>query len=298
MEIDRSYEYLQNINMDMVKRMLPERDESGHKGTFGTLLNISGSRGMHGAAVMSTMSAVRSGVGLVKTVVPEGIYDIVGKQVIESVFVVTKGNELGTISSDSISDILANLQNSTACIVGCGLGWNSDVKKVVYELIRSCEVPLLIDADGINVLSENIDILKEKKSEIVITPHIKEMSRLLDVGTEEVVRNKIKYAKQVAQKYKITVVLKDHNTIISDKDGNIFMNRTGNSGMAKGGSGDVLSGMVGALLAQRIDVLDATICGVYLHGTVGDRCAEKFSKRSMLTTDMINEIPNLFLEIE
>lgn len=298
MEIIRNYEYIQNIDMNMVKEKLPKRDPSGHKGSFGTLLTICGSNGMAGAVTMCIMSAIRCGVGLVRGVIPKGIYDIVGRQVVEAVFVLSDENQQGTITIKSMDRIIHELNNVTACVVGCGLGWNNDIKDVVYNVIRNCNIPLLIDADGINVISENIDILKEKKSEIIVTPHIGEMARLMKVSVEDISKNKSCYARQLAEKYEITVVLKDHHTIISDKEGNVFMNRTGNCGMAKGGSGDVLSGMIGSFLAQGINSLDAAVCGVYLHGLSGDRCAQKLSKTFMLPTDIINELSDLFLEIE
>ena len=298
MEIIRNYEYIQSINMDMVRKKLPFRSAFAHKGTFGTLVAVCGSVGMAGAATMCISSAVRCGVGLVRAVVPKGIYDIVAKQVVEAVYVLADENSDGTIGLSEVDKILNCLKKSTACVVGCGLGWNKDIKEILENIIKNCKIPLLIDADGINVLSENIDVLKEKQSEIVITPHVGEMARLMGVSTDEINRNRLSYAKQLAQKYEITVVLKGHNTIISDKEGNLFMNNTGNCGMAKGGSGDVLSGMIGAFLAQGLSGIDAAVCGVHLHGVAGDKCSEKLSKTAMLPTDMINELPNLFLEIE
>ena len=296
--VAREYDYVRTIDLHMVKEKLPDRPSSAYKGTFGTLLCVCGSKGMSGAAVMSLASAIRCGVGMVRCVLPICIYDIVAKQISEAVFVPVDGTSDGTLSENNTDIILSNTEKSTAILIGCGIGWNKNTKEIVYKIISNCNIPIIIDADGINSISENIDILSHAKAEVILTPHMGEMSRLTGKSVDEIKLNRVGCAKEFAKKHNVTVVLKGENTIIADKNGETYMNRNGNSGMAKGGSGDVLSGMIGSFLAQGLNSLDASICGVYLHGAAGDICARKFSKTSMLPTDIINELPGLFLEIE
>ncbi len=292
------YEYLRNITFDIVKKKLPERYPEANKGTFGKLLCVCGSKNMPGAAFFAIASAVKCGVGLVEAVVPESIYEATSKKISEVTFHVVPEDEDGFILAGSVESILKESEKCSAVLVGCGMGWNQSTGSITYELIRNLNVPVIIDADGINVISENIDILKEAKSKIVLTPHLKEMSRLILRDIETIAANKAKYAKEFSLKYGVTTVLKGNKTAISDREGNVFINTTGNEGMAKGGSGDVLSGMIGSFLAQRLSPIDAAVCAVFIHGMSGDECKNKFSSVSMTPTDLINELPNIFLQFE
>ncbi len=292
--MDDKYQYMSVITQDMAKYKLPKRLEDFHKGNFGKLFCICGSREMPGSAWFVVSSAIKCGVGGVKSCVVPSIYEIISQKVPETTFCLSKEDDAGFMTEDSIEMILNEMKKCSAAVIGCGLGWRKSIKSLVYEIIRNTSIPLVIDADGINVISENIDILKEARCEIILTPHPKEMARLVNVGLESV--DKIKHAQRIASKYKITVLLKGHRTVILDKEGNIFLNTTGNVGMAKGGSGDVLSGMIGSFLAQGISPIDATICGAFIHGFAGDRCREKLSSVSMIPSDIVNELSNLFLE--
>ncbi len=292
------YEYLRTITFDMVKSKLPERLPEANKGTFGKLLCICGSKNMPGAAFFSAAAAIKCGVGLVEALIPKSIYESTSKKISEAIFYVVPEDKNGFITYKFLGDILKESKKCTAVLVGCGLGWNQSTKNITYELIRNLNIPLIIDADGINVVSENIDILKEAKTEIILTPHPKEMSRLTSKDVETIAANKAKYAREFSEKYEITTVLKGNKTAIADKNGNVFINTTGNSGMAKGGSGDVLSGMISSFLAQRLSPIDAAVCAVFLHGMSGDECKKKFSSVSMTPTDLINELPNVFLQFE
>ena len=167
-------------------------------------------------------------------------------------------------------------------------------KRLLRLIVANSKNPLVIDADGINALSHDIDIIKTAKCDIVITPHPMEMSRLTGLSVEQIENNRQKTALDFALKHGVTVILKGHETVVATKSGEVYINTTGNSGMAKGGSGDVLSGMLGAFLAQGISVKDASILGVYLHGLAGDNAAKKLSKAGMLPRDIIDEIPLLF----
>ncbi|MDR1627295.1 MAG: NAD(P)H-hydrate dehydratase [Oscillospiraceae bacterium] len=296
--MSEKYEYMSMISLGMVKEKLPCRYKDSHKGTFGTMLCISGSRGMVGAGIFPVLAALKSGVGLVRAMMIKSLYEIVSKDVLEPIYIPLEENFEGTVCEKEISKINQNLCKCNSVVVGCGIGWNEDSKKIVEEVIKNSEVPVIIDADGINVISENINVLKCSKSDIILTPHIKEFSRLSGKSIDEINADKIQISTDFAKEYGATLVLKGHSTNVISKKGDVYVNPTGNAGMAKGGSGDVLAGMIGSFLAQKLSPLDAALCAVYLHGLCADRCAEKTSKTSMLPTDIINELPSLFTEIE
>lgn len=286
------YKYLKLIDKEMVKSLLPMRFPESNKGDFGRLLCICGSKEMPGASCFAVRAATKCGVGLIEAAIPESIYNVVAPNVPEVLIFSYKNEE------DIEKIILEKSKKSTAVLIGPGMGWNEKTKKIVFNMIKKCTSPMIIDADGINVISENIDILKEARAEIIFTPHPKEMSRLNKEKTEEIMLKKSEYAGKFAKKYGVTVVLKAHETVISDKEGVIYVNKTGNEAMAKGGSGDVLSGMIGAFLAQGITPVDAGIISVYIHGLAGDICKEKFSSFSVTPTDLINNLYKAFLKLE
>ncbi len=294
--IDERYYYLSVINRDMVKYKLPKRKDVYNKGDFGKLLCICGSRSMPGAASFAISAALRCGVGTIKSCVVPSIYGTISSRIPETTFCVVKENSDGYMSKNSINTILDAMKDCSAAVIGCGLGWNQDTKFLVEEIIKNSNIPLVVDADGINVISENIDILHHSNCEIVLTPHPKEMTRLM--GTEFKSLDKMGPASEFAVHYGVTVLLKGHRTVISNKTGSIFLNKTGNVGMAKGGSGDVLSGMIGSFLAQKLLPVDAAICGAFIHGFAGDKCAQKLSNVSMLPSDIVEELPSVFSEFE
>ncbi|MDO4200270.1 MAG: NAD(P)H-hydrate dehydratase [Clostridia bacterium] len=292
------YEYLKTITFDMVKSKLPKRSPESHKGDFGKLLCICGSKSMPGAAYFCVESALRCGVGLVRAAIPESIYGSVSSKISECTYVICDDDENGNIDKSSIENILKVAKECSAVAIGCGMGWNENTKFIVNNLVESCDKPMVIDADGINVISENIDILKKAKNKIVLTPHAKEAERLLNVDCGEINSNKRIYAQKLADDYGVVAVMKGHNTVVADKKEKAFLNLTGSSGMAKGGSGDVLTGIIGSFLAQGMEPLDAALCGVYIHGKSGDYCKKKYSERFMLPTDIIRGLNDIFLTFE
>ena len=286
------YEYLKMINKEMVINLLPSRLPESNKGDFGRLFCICGSKEMPGAACFAVRAATKCGVGIIEAVIPEDIYNIVASNIPEALIFPYKDEE-------NIEDIiLEKSKKSTAVLIGPGMGWNEKTKKIVFNMIKKCTSPMIIDADGINVISENIDILKDARSEIILTPHPKEMSRLNKEKIEEIVLKKAEYAQEFAKKYGVTLIIKGHETVISDKEGVIYVNKTGNESMAKGGSGDVLSGIIGAFLAQGVSPIDAGIISVYVHGLAGDICKKEFSSFSVTPTDLINNLYRVFLKLK
>lgn len=269
--------------------VFPKRRKNSHKGTFGTALLFCGSYGMAGAAILAAKACLRSGVGIAKCVVCDGIYSAFTSSIPEAVCVPTKQTESGTLNADYI-DIKNLLEKTTAILFGCGLGKSEDTKTILLKVIEESSVPIVLDADGINALSLNIDILKKSKAPVIITPHPAEMARLCQKTTSEVEADRIGTARDFATKHKCTVVLKGANTIVATPKGDISFNILGNTGMAKGGSGDVLSGIMVSLLAQGLPLNQAVEGAVYLHSLAADKAAAKKGERQMLATDIIEEL--------
>ena len=266
-----------------------KRPKNAHKGTFGTALTFCGSYGMCGASVLSAKSALRSGVGILKAAVCDKNYSAFTSCVPEAVVSLFKTD------SDGFADIpeertVSLLNSADAVLFGCGTGRSDKAVKALKAIIKNSEIPMVLDADGINILSQDINIIRERKAPLIISPHPKEMSRLTGLSVLEIENNRIKAAADFAEKYKVTVILKGANTVVACSDGEIFINTTGNSGMASGGSGDVLSGIIVSLLAQGYSEKDATVTAVYIHGLAGDFAAKRLTKRSMIASDIIEEL--------
>ena len=285
------------ITLDFVKENLPRRPDDAHKGTMGTLLNISGSYAMAGACVLSSLAALRSGVGLLKVALPKSIYPIVASSCCEAVYLPLDESEEGTVSPDSLDVLLDASKNANSVLLGCGLKLCDDTIKFVKEFVGKCENKLLVDADGINALARNIDILSSTKAEVVLTPHLKEMSRLTGLSVQEIAQNREEVAMTFAKNFSCTVVLKGKDTVVTDGD-RLLINPTGNSGMAKGGSGDVLSGVIASFMAQGVSSFESACMGVYVHGLSGDIAAARYSKTAMLPSDILTCLCDTFKTLE
>ncbi|MEG0978742.1 MAG: NAD(P)H-hydrate dehydratase [Oscillospiraceae bacterium] len=282
-----------------VKNLLIPRDECSNKGDFGKVFSICGSYAMPGAACFVANAAVRCGVGLVTAVFPDKAYSAIASHMSEPLLLPLDTNKQGTFSKSSTPIILKAIEKATAIVIGCGMGVNYDTKYIVNQVIANANCPIIIDADGINAVSDNIDVLKAAKVPLILTPHPGEMARLCKISVKEVQKDRIGVATNFSQQYGVTVVLKGSGTVIASPDFNgRYVNRTGNSGMSKGGSGDVLSGMVAAFVAQGLKPGSAAVAAVFIHGMAGDETAIKLSKRGMTPSDMINELPLLLSKFE
>ena len=268
-----------------IRRLFPKRAADSHKGTYGTVLTVCGKEGMAGACILSAKAAFRCGAGLVACAVPRCIYPVVAVAVPEAVF--------------SVDNDEAYLKKASAVLVGCGLGNDEEARRRVAAVLSRCCVPVVVDADGINALSQHI--LTEKETEalpMILTPHPAELARLLACSVAHVQGDRDNAAVEAARRYHAVVVLKGHQTVIADENGVFYRNQTGNPGLATAGSGDVLAGMIVSLLAQGLSLRDAARCGVYFHGLAGDRAAHKLSQHALMASDLLLELPSLFLEIE
>ncbi len=270
-----------------VLHLLPDRDPWGHKGTFGKVLLLCGSLGYTGAAYLATMGALRSGAGLVFLGVPESIYAIEAVKLNEAI-VFPLPDQQGKLSREAVPEILKRLPGMDAVCIGCGLGQSEGTFEVVKALLETAKCPVVLDADGINVLKEHKDIVRGRTYSTVVTPHDGEFARLGGVIGED----RMAAAAELARDMGCIVLLKGHKTCITNgADG--YINHTGNPGMATGGSGDVLAGIIVSLLGQGFEPLEAAACGAWLHGAAGDVCAGKLGQYGMLPTDMLMELPRL-----
>ncbi|MFQ9104346.1 MAG: NAD(P)H-hydrate dehydratase [Oscillospiraceae bacterium] len=278
---------IRRLNHELVLSLLPDRNPWGHKGNFGKLLLLCGSRGYTGAAFFAAMGALRSGAGLVFLGVPESIYGIEAVKLNEPV-IFPLPDAGGRLSADAVPEILTRFPQMDAVLVGPGLGQSEGTLAVVRAVLEKAECPVVVDADGINVLSAHRDLLRGRKSPTILTPHDGEFARLGGVIGED----RMAAAAALAEELGCTVLLKGHETCITDgTDG--YLNPTGNPGMAVGGSGDVLAGVITALLGAGLPPLEAAACGAWLHGAAGDRCAAELGQYGMLPTDMLSALPRL-----
>ena len=283
---------MERTDKNTVKKAVAPRPDDAHKGTMGTLLSICGSYGMAGAGILSGTAALRSGLGLLKCALPKSIYPIMAARLPESVYLPLEENADGRISALNLPYLLS--QKSDAVLLGCGLGVCGDTKAIVEDFIRSCERPMVLDADALNCIADDPEALKNAKAPIIITPHPMEMARLCGVTAAEVNDNREMTARTFAARYGVITVLKGAGTVIASPDGKARINMTGNSGMATGGSGDVLAGICASLIAQGKVPFDCACAAVYLHGLAGDFAAKRLGKISMLPSDIIDELPNAF----
>lgn len=275
------------LNHQDVLRILPDRDINAHKGDFGRILLLCGSRGYTGAAALAAMGALRCGAGLVYLGVPESIYEIEAVKMAEPI-VFPLPDEDGKYADSSVGQVLELLPKMDAVLIGPGIGCNNGTFNLVKAVLEHFHGPIVLDADGINVLSGHIDILRGRTGPTILTPHEGEFARI--TGTP--LNDRMKSATAFANDTGTILLLKGHRTIITDGT-DIYENTTGNPGMAVGGCGDVLSGMITALLGQGIPPLKAAGCGAWLHGAAGDLCAEQLGQYGMLPTDMLQVLPRL-----
>ena len=284
--------FMKTITENAVERLIPTIQKDHHKGKGGTALMLCGSRGYAGAAALAANGAYRVGVGIVRCILPESIYSIVSTLVPEAVFSFCE--ELGGERRDNVEEIVSLSQKARAMLIGCGLGNNSSTAETVKSILQSAEIPLVLDADGLNVLTGGIEYLRRYKGDKIITPHPAEAARLLGLDTEVIQADREKYARMLADATGAVTVLKGNGTIIALPYGESYLCPFGNGGMGKGGSGDILAGMITGFLCQGLAPLESAILGVAIHALAGDDAAERLSKNAMMPRDILDSIPTVF----
>lgn len=303
------------LEKNEVSNLIPKRQKYSHKGNYGHVLVVAGSKGKTGAALMVAKACLRSGAGLVTIGTPASLIDVFQSRVIEEMTLPLPDKDDGTLS-EKASNMILDFLNEKADIlaIGPGIGVSSDTQKLIKILIKNSTKPLVIDADGINALEGTKNILKEAKIPIILTPHPGEMARLLSPlhpplgkggqrgGNYSELRNKIEQdrintALSFSKETGTYLILKGVPTIIAGPDGRAFINSTGNPGMATAGTGDVLTGMISGFLGQGLNPLEASILGVYMHGLAGDIAADEKGEYSLIATDIIDKIPAAFYSL-
>lgn len=281
---------IQSMDAQRVDALLPQREPDTHKGNYGKILLLCGSKGFTGAAELASKGALRSGAGLVYLGVPRSIYEIEASKLTEPV-VFDLPEYRGKLSVFAWHRIKKRLSGMDAVLIGCGSGISRGTRYIVKKLLQTYDGPVILDADGINILSSHRDILRGRTGVTILTPHVGEFCHL---AHQDRIHDRIGDSVKIAQQLGVIVVLKGHETVITD--GKIcYINRTGNPGMAVGGSGDLLAGILASLLGQGLAPIDAAAASVWLHGRAGDICRDEIGEYGMLPTDMLNVLPRLFM---
>ena len=270
-----------------IARLLPKRDENAHKGNFGRILLLCGSRGYTGAAYFAAMGALRTGAGLVYLGVPESIYAIEAVKLNEPV-VFPLPEQGGRLSEAAVPEILEKIPRMDAVLIGPGLGLGQGSFAVLKAVLTHAACPVVVDADGITLLVPHMDILRGREAPTILTPHDGEFTRLFGPVAED----RMASARAAALESRGIMLLKGHRTCVTDGIRE-YRNTTGNPGMAVGGSGDVLAGVLVSLLGQGLEPLEAAACAAWLHGKAGDLCAGELGEYGMLPTDLLDFLPRL-----
>lgn len=273
-----------------VQGVFRKRMPNTHKGTYGHALVIAGSPGKSGAALMAGRSALRAGAGLVTLAIPENLRVPLEIPTLEVMTTSLPETAQGTVSLEAYDKIMNLAQDKRVAAIGPGLSTHPATVELVLRLIRTLEIPMVLDADAINAVAQNPEVLLEAKAPVVLTPHPGEMARL--TPNIHVQNNRIPVAQETARKYNVFIALKGVRTIVAAPDGNVFINPTGNPGMATAGTGDVLTGIIAGLIAQNIIPVEAAKSGVFLHGLAGDLVVKDKGEYGLLAGDLIDAIPN------
>ncbi len=273
----------------LVDRLLPARKPDTHKGDYGRVLLLCGSTGLSGAAILAAKAASRTGSGLVYLGVPENIYPICASRCISQIVFPLPCDEEGRMTLRAFSKIEPMLERMDAVLLGPGLGTGGEVTAVVSRLLKTCRVPVVLDADGINAICAHIDVLRGSTCPVVLTPHDGEFARL---GGNLCAGERVEQAIKMAKQTNAVVLLKGPKTIITDGL-RVYCNHTGNPGLAAGGSGDVLAGVLVSLLGQNIMPLEAAAAAAWIHGAAGDLCADRIGQYGMIPEDLLQCIPRL-----
>jgi NAD(P)H-hydrate epimerase len=309
----------QKINLNLiteqkVKSFLPQRPGDAHKGNCGKVFLIAGSTGMTGAATLASLSCLKAGAGMAILGIPKSLNEIMEIKVTE---VMTKPlpdvRKKGVLALRGLGEIMMALKWADCVALGPGLGQHFETVELVRRLVTKIELPMVIDADGLNAIAKDSSILNQAKAPLILTPHIGELSRLINVPIEEISKDRIMYALESAKRFNCVLVFKGAPAIIGEPEGEVYVNPTGNAGMATAGSGDVLTGIIIGLLAQMIflknskfgsvgqdikkSMLESALAGVYIHGLCGDLAKDEKGEMGMIAGDMMEKLPKALKQL-
>jgi NAD(P)H-hydrate epimerase len=274
-----------------------KRKAKSHKGDFGHVFIIAGSRGLTGAACLAAQACLVSGAGLVTVGIPESLNQIIECKLTEAMSLPLCQTRQASLSLSCFEEIKKFAQKTDIMLIGPGLSQNKQTQLLIRKVISKIDLPTVIDADAINALAANPEVLKKRSAATVITPHPGEMARLLGLDIGGVQKNRRTLAKKLATMYNIVTILKGYQTVVAGSQNKMFVNNTGNPGMAKGGSGDVLTGIIAAFMAQGLTAFDASMLAVHVHGLAADHAVKKIAKVSLLATDIIASLPVVLLNL-
>lgn len=286
------------ITLEMARSLLPPRPEGGHKGSFGHLFILAGSRGFTGAAKLAGRAAYRAGAGLVTVGVPDPVLEAVAAGLLEEMALPLPATGSATFALNALEPALGFAQDKGAVALGPGLSRHPETTAFVHGFVQRCPVPFLVDADALNALSEHPAMLDERVSSCVLTPHPGEMSRLTGQPVLEILSARQEIAAEFAKVHGCVVVLKGRRTVVANATGPCHVNTTGGPGLATGGTGDVLTGIIGSLLAQGLAPVDAARLGVFVHGLAGDLAAAEKTARGMVAGDVVEALPQAWRVLE
>ncbi len=291
---------LKSLDISSAAQLLPERKPFSHKGSFGKVLIICGSKNMVGCCVLATLGALRSGAGLVTVAFPDVIYNSVTSQITEATFLPLPTDENGFISHLALPQISEKAEASDVVVVGCGIGVGYAQSLIITSLLDIEDKPIIIDADGLNCLAMSPEILKKTKANVLLTPHPGEMSRLTGFSVPDIEKDRVSVISEFCKEYNVNVLMKGHETLLCNGAcTELYVNKTGNTGLSKGGAGDLLAGIIGGLTPSlNGDVFKSAILGAFVHGLSADLLADKMSEYSILPSDCAYNLGKTYLTIE
>jgi NAD(P)H-hydrate epimerase len=281
-----------------VRAAFPPRDPSAHKGTFGHVLVLAGSVGKTGAAALCGAAAQRAGAGLVTVGAPASVHDILAVKLTEVMTEPLPETEARTLALQGLDRVLRLAEGKAGVVIGPGVGTHPSTQELVRRLVAGLRVPIVLDADGITAFAGQRDVLNRAGGPMILTPHPGELSRLLGLGRDEVLRERVALAPATASRLKATLVLKMARTLVAEPDGPVAIVPTGNPGLASGGTGDVLAGLIGGLAAQGLPPGLAARAGAFVHGLAGDLAAREIGAEAMIASDVLNALPQAIRQVK
>ncbi len=289
-----------SLDLFSANKLLPKRDPYGNKGSFGRVLLICGSKNMVGCCVLAAKGALRSGAGLVTIAFPDALYTALTTQLTEVLFLPLPTDERGFISHLAVCDILDEAEKADVVMCGCGIGVDYGPFLVTASLLQMNEKAVVLDADSLNNLSENTELLKDATANILLTPHPGEMARLMGCSVSEIEKDREKAITDFSREYNVNVLLKGKETLIINKEcSKLYINKTGNTGLSKGGAGDLLSGIIAGITPSfKGDVFSSAVLGAFVHGFTADVLKDSFSEYSILPTDCADALAKVYKLIE
>lgn len=292
---------MQNLQINVtddrfVRSVISDRDNNTHKGDYGKLLIIAGSKGMTGAAYLASMAALKSGAGLITLACPQSVHNIMETKTTE-VMTFPVGDNDGHMAYTAASSLVSRAKTADAILIGPGIGRFNDTTEVVKTVLRNANVPVIVDADALYAVSQDKELLRDCTCDLIFTPHAMEMSRLTGLDIDYIEENRIQVSREFSEEIGATLLLKGHHSIVTSPSLRQYINNTGNPGMASGGSGDVLSGIIAALVARGIDGTKAASSAAYIHGLAGDIAKDRYGVESMTAVDILNCLPEAFCRI-